>query len=359
MLRGASNVYFPVSISALSIPPWTNPVQEKLNPVWSLISSKEESELRLVHQLMFPNVPIQLFLEAVATRRGIAAKPSPQSLKGEEFRAIVSGSSSADSEFEVTTAPVPANQVGLVGVRRVERLREVVALKAFTRIDYPDRGSTVVVNEAPLTSEVVDWRPAIENRGEGLFLTFDADALAAWGKSAAVAAIVQSVDAAYREWRNARDLGPAPPTSATALYLHSLSHLLLRQLSLDSGYSSSSLRERLYTEAGGAGILIYTASSDSDGSLGGLVAQSKPDRLRPMLEQALASAAVCSSDPLCSERQPRGGHLSGAACHACLLVPETSCELGNRFLDRGLLVELEGIVPRAFPSRVWPRAASG
>jgi hypothetical protein len=359
MLRGASNVYFPLAISALSIPPWTNPVQEKINPVWNLIADKSELDLRQIHALMFQNFSLDLFLEAVATRRGITAKAALQSLKAEEFRAIASGSAQSDSEFQVASVQEPGNQVGLVGVRRIDRLREVVALKAFTRIDYPDRGSTVAVNEAPLASVAVDWRPAVENRGEGLFLMFDSAALAKWGATDHPSAIARSIEAAFHEWRTARGLGPATPPTPAAIYLHSLSHLLIRQLSLDSGYSSSSLRERLYTEGGSAGILIYTASSDSDGSLGGLVAQSRPSRLGPLLEQALAAATVCSSDPLCSERQPRGGHLSAAACHACLLIPETSCELGNRFLDRGFLVELQGIASRAFPSWGAPIVASG
>lgn len=354
MLRGASNVYFPVSLSALSIPPWTNPVQEKLNPIWALIADKNDDDLRQVRDLMFPNVSIDLFLEAVATRRGIATKASRQNLKTEEFRAISAGQAAGDGEFQVSVMPPPNNRVGLIGVRRVDRLREVVALKAFTRIDYPDRGSSVDVNEAPITSQAVDWRPAIENRGEGLFLMFDAEALASWGGKGAPAHTASSINSAHNEWRAARGLDPALPISAPMVFLHSLSHLLLRQLSLDSGYSSSSLRERLYTDGGVAGILIYTASSDSDGSLGGLVAQSRPERLAPMLEQALAAATICSSDPLCSERQPRGGHLSAAACHACLLVPETSCELGNRFLDRGMLVEFAGAPSRAFTA--WAAA---
>jgi hypothetical protein len=117
----------------------------------------------------------------------------------------------------------------------------------------------------------------------------------------------------------------------------------MRQLSLDCGYSSSALRERIYCDAGNdpmAGILIYTASTDSDGSLGGLVDQAHSHRLGPVLTDALREAGYCTSDPLCGARQVAAtAQLNGAACHACLLLAETSCEHGNRLLDRSVLVE--------------------
>lgn len=90
-----------------------------------------------------------------------------------------------------------------------------------------------------------------------------------------------------------------------------------------------------------AGILIYTASNDSDGSLGGLVQQGTTHRLAVLLEEALQGAISCSSDPLCRELRPgQRGTVNGTACHACLLVPETACECSNRMLDRALIVNL-------------------
>jgi hypothetical protein len=129
--------------------------------------------------------------------------------------------------------------------------------------------------------------------------------------------------------------------------IHSLAHVLLRQLSIECGYSTASIRERIYARPpdaeGGpmAGLLIYTAAPDSEGTLGGLVGLAKPATLERHLDQALRSAALCSSDPLCSEHHAwrDGVTLHGAACHACLFAPESSCERGNRYLDRSLLVQ--------------------
>jgi len=125
---------------------------------------------------------------------------------------------------------------------------------------------------------------------------------------------------------------------------HTLAHLLIRQLSLECGYSSSSLRERIYAGNDMCGLLIYTASADSDGSLGGLVQQGRRDRFNATMQALLESAQWCSSDPLCMEHDPHlTGKLNGAACHACSLVAETSCVLANRFLDRALVFDLPGM----------------
>ena len=125
--------------------------------------------------------------------------------------------------------------------------------------------------------------------------------------------------------------------------LHSIAHLLIRELALECGYNAASIRERIYADVESedpqAGILIYTAAADSDGTLGGLVDLGKPENLGRLLEQALNRAKVCSSDPLCSEHDPeKDRSLHAAACHACSFVSETSCEKGNRYLDRSLLI---------------------
>jgi hypothetical protein len=189
-----------------------------------------------------------------------------------------------------------------------------------------------------------------EVRGEGLFLHFKREILVAW------AAKNTTRDgeflAAHAAWKTARAM-PNPndgyPGIRFAL-IHSFSHALMRQLALESGYSAASIRERIYCDDGGgsvpmAGLLLYTAAPDSEGTLGGLVSQGEPRRLGRLVRQALEAMQLCTSDPLCGEHHP--GHdgtasLHGAACHACQFAPETSCERGNKFLDRSLLVQTLG-----------------
>jgi hypothetical protein len=134
--------------------------------------------------------------------------------------------------------------------------------------------------------------------------------------------------------------------------LHTVSHLFIRELALECGYNSASIQERIYAKAGDkpmAGILVYTAASDSDGTLGGLVGLGAPEKLGLILEKALARAGTCSSDPLCSDhRHTSDWTLHGAACHACAFAAETSCEVGNRYLDRSLVVSTYAVKGAAF-----------
>ena len=123
--------------------------------------------------------------------------------------------------------------------------------------------------------------------------------------------------------------------------LHSLSHLLITTVSLECGYSASAIKERVYaSDKYGYGILLYTGSSGSEGTLGGLVQVGK--RIESILANALEFGRLCSNDPVCAQHKPAEANeerfLHGAACHGCLLIAETSCEKGNEFLDRALVV---------------------
>ena len=120
----------------------------------------------------------------------------------------------------------------------------------------------------------------------------------------------------------------------------------MNRLTFECGYSSAALRERLYysnhPDQPMAGILIYTAAGDAEGTMGGLVRMGKPGNLEPVIRRALESADWCSADPVCAEAGEVGGQgpdsLNLAACHNCALVPETACEEFNRLLDRGMVI---------------------
>jgi hypothetical protein len=147
----------------------------------------------------------------------------------------------------------------------------------------------------------------------------------------------------YNRRRLERGLAERPVAPKYVL-LHTFAHLLITQLAFDCGYGSASLRERIYCDIDDPsrpmeGILIYTASGDSEGTLGGLVRQGEPDRLPGIILHALSRAQWCSSDPVCIESTGQGSDNANlAACHGCVLVPETSCEQGNRLLDRGIVI---------------------
>jgi hypothetical protein len=187
--------------------------------------------------------------------------------------------------------------------------------------------------------------PATEIRGEGIFFEFSESAIEKWvGK-------LKNYDSdffeAHKRWRESRNLSPESGYPRPRyILLHSFAHAVIRQLAVECGYTAASIRERIYSrspEDGDpmAGVLIYTAAPDSEGTLGGLVSLGETDTLGRHLDQALEAMRLCASDPLCAEHHPYkdGTTLHGAACHACLFVPETSCERGNKYLDRSVLMK--------------------
>ncbi|GHB15662.1 hypothetical protein GCM10010377_01310 [Streptomyces viridiviolaceus] len=218
-----------------------------------------------------------------------------------------------------------------------DRLREVRALSGFSRVS-PD--ATVVPAD---TARRLKWLPAVEVFGEGVFLTLDRAELTAWEADREVRQRVTGMrtdlDRSFQ--RDRLEALTGPELTPRFVLLHTLAHLLIRQLSFESGYTTASLRERIYArpEQDQYGILVYTAAGDAEGTLGGLVRQGEPPRLAETLLRMTEAAAWCSADPLCAEHTGQGfGNLNRAACHACALLPETSCETGNTLLDRALVV---------------------
>lgn len=275
-------------------------------------------------------------------------------LKVAEWEVLTQNPPPAPSkDFRVTRVPAPTG-FGQFFEETIllELLREVRALLAFTRIeskgDFADAAYVDDERQTPLSRQSPTWLPASEVRGEGIFLRLKETALQSWEQRPEVQKLEQEFFNAHKAWRRLRKLNPQEggfPGSRFVL-LHSLSHALMRQIALECGYTAASVRERLYCRPAGpehgpmAGMLIYTAASDSEGTLGGLVQLGQPVTLGRQIQHALESMRICGSDPLCSEHSPvaDGRRVHGACCHACLFAPETSCERGNRFLDRTALV---------------------
>ncbi|MET9023071.1 DUF1998 domain-containing protein [Actinopolymorpha sp. NPDC004070] len=232
----------------------------------------------------------------------------------------------------------PATLTGsLIGLGQVQRVREVRALRGFRR--YSADAEFIKADLGPDQRRMPVY-PAIEMFGEGIFLRFNEARLREWEQLPEVRARAEILVKRRSEtlWAHRLDV-PEPRFIA----LHTFSHLLMRRLAFDSGYSSASLQERIYANSERpdrtAGVLIYTAAGDAQGTLGGLVRLGSPDKLIPLLVAALDEADVCSNDPVCIESDRQGSSsLNLSACHGCALVSETSCESGNRMLDRQLVL---------------------
>jgi hypothetical protein len=234
----------------------------------------------------------------------------------------------------------------------IHKLRETRAFTGFTRINHENNQSpselkkNLWLNPPPSHK---NWLPACMVFGEGLFFELNRKTLEEWlygpNKSLIDTRIYGMKKNFMAEIKHTPGFALKNEIHPVFVMIHTLAHLLINQLTFECGYSSASLRERLYfssdLETPMAGFLIYTAAGDSEGTMGGLVRMGKPGLFEPLLLQTLRKAQWCSTDPVCMELGAQGGQgpysCNLAACHNCALVPETACEEFNRFLDRGLV----------------------
>ena len=360
VVLGSTNSWFPITLSALAIPQANDPLGQLVQDGWEFFEDLDSEAAVAVAVKMLkktgalPGIdkyPASDIWAAIKAHRngGDQETVGEADIKGPEWEVLTAANPPADyPHFMSKKVGIPTGfENRIARVLLLERLREVNALLGFTRVEAPEESSDPNVRPqmAGLARFKPDWVPANQVHGEGIFIQFDEAALRMWEALVGVQRVDGMLRAGHGGWRNSRHLDPNEgyPGIRYAM-LHTLSHLLIRELALECGYNAASIRERIYADVSSAnpqaGILIYTAAADSDGTLGGLVDLGKPENLGRLLRQALNRSKICSSDPLCSEHDPgKDRSLHAAACHACGLVAETSCERGNRYLDRSLLVQ--------------------
>ncbi len=361
ILLGASNSWFPLVLSALAVPDAVDRLGQLVEEYWHIlekVTSQQNIELlrhigQLGHFVAFSDAQIWEKVESKKNASRLDEDASPPSLKTPEWQ-VLSNPAVAPSarDFKVTPVSPPTGYEHVLRqVVLVERLREVQALIGYTRIESPGDFDDMIElpqeRRAPLSRKRPAWVPAAEVRGEGIFIEFREDAIRNWIGGRAQRIHDRIFMEAHMQWRKARHMEDVMSSYPGLRYvlLHSFAHALMRQLTLECGYTAASIRERIYSlppesEYGPmAGILLYTAAPDSEGTLGGLVGLGLPEQLGRHIEGALEQMRSCTSDPLCAEHTSLQEHsLHEAACHACLFLPETSCERGNKYLDRSVLV---------------------
>jgi len=361
MLLAASNTWFPLVFSSLSLPTSPDTLGQLVEAKWSVLEGAESVQdiaafrrIRLLEHLSaYSDEEIWRRVEHKRSADDTEETLKPADLKVPEWRVLSNPASAPRADdFEVTAVSAPDGYSDYFQqVVLVERLREVRALTGFTRIeslsDYTEEEELPSEHIMRLSRSAPYWVPAAEVRGEGIFLQFREDALQKWIQQILVQRRDKTFYEAHKQWRRARHIvdPEAHYPGIRYILLHTFAHALMRQLTLECGYSGASIRERIYAQgpehADGpmAGILLYTAAADSEGTLGGLVSLGKPETLGWHIDGALAEMKHCASDPLCAEHESReDSTLHEAACHACMFIPETSCERGNKYLDRSLLV---------------------
>ena len=356
ILLGATNGWFPITLSVLAIPQSGGTLGQLIADGWTFFEDvSSPSEVTFVVKTLKKSAQLpgidkftddQIWTGIVSHRSG-GQNIDQSDLKGPEWDVLTSANPPTDyPHFMSKKVAIPPGFEGAITrVLLLERLREVNALLGFTRVESPDEGSgDDAAPRAPLGRAVPTWVPATQVHGEGIFIQFNSEALKKWGDKGPVKGLDERLRLGHRGWRHKRNLDPNQGYPGVRyVMLHTLAHMLIRELALECGYNAASIRERIYADVEDdkdqCGFLIYTAAADSDGTLGGLVELGKPESLARLLRQALDRAHICASDPLCSEHDPsKDQSLHGAACHACSFVAETSCERGNLHLDRSLVV---------------------
>jgi hypothetical protein len=362
LIRNASNAYSPQLLSVISLPDRDERIKQAVDSIWDTLEAVENME-----QLRYERkkAKVRVALEDLTDEEVLAEIQSrvfrlgaeAKSVKQAEVETLTSskkelGNDQPDGTFFARTLPSEKWQAPwMSSVQRivlVHRLREVVAQVGFTRFEAagPDTSGELEINvrRAALARETT-WLPATENRGEGVFLQFKSEAIEKWAAGPKVQERGRQLETGFNAWVTEHQGTHRTFPGLPYILLHSFAHLLITAVSLECGYPASSIRERIYALRGvGYGVLLYTGTSDSEGTLGGLVEVGR--RIHEHMRQALEMGELCSNDPVCAEHQPENTHerrfLQGAACHGCLLIAETSCEQRNDFLDRALVVPTLG-----------------
>jgi hypothetical protein len=365
-LRGASNVYFAQVASSIYLPQHSSGVQAALDllgqqTVGSVVSTLLDLQADVTPEIVrrcagpesksVTDGDICEALDVLRAGKASTDNVDARDIKESEFRRPefeMLRESSGNKSLRITALDVDAygDDLGiwLDRVTLVDRLRETRVLWGFSRVhpEAPRREVGKAMLRAGRLDYTDQWLPAYEVYGEGIYLEFDSARLSEWESrpsvSDRIAKLVKRSGVAIQGETQTGQL------TARMVMIHTFAHLLINQLVFECGYSSAALRERLFvSEAPGAmaGLLVYTAAGDSEGTMGGLVRMGRPGRLEPVLRAARENAAWCASDPVCmdigeSGQGPESCNL--AACHSCALLPETACEEFNRFLDRGMLV---------------------
>ena len=370
VLRQASNAYYPVIKSSIYIPIKTNNANRKIlefinqKKVWDEVlrqkDSPQELEVTIKHALLFgeqkyKSLDLKEVLEAINNKklgleeqnRITPEKSDEEELyRNQEYNFIIN-SSSDDEESELKLKKIPIDEYGSLknyfsNIFLIEKLIETRVQRGFTRKKPYDGDSNKSNLQSIFQDNKINWLPANVVTGEGIFFEFNSHKLNTWLKNFSTKDH-ENINKNYNNIRSSRGISERIVNTKFFL-IHTFSHLLINQLSYSCGYGSASLKERIYCnqkykDKEMHGLLIYTASGDSEGSMGGLVREGEPKNIKKIIQQAVKKSVTCSYDPVCLDHKSQGlNGTNASACHACCFVPETSCEESNQLLDRTTII---------------------
>ena len=377
MTRGAINNYYSQVLKLIALPTGQNDIEKKVSeflPAFEEVVSEQEAlgpikygmaPIKKAFEGLDSNV-VWAALQKIRNRQGIELSRKVENPKVEEFSILASGkknigenrlsarlhAETLDNDEWRDNALIDTSFIE--SLVKVHRLCEVSCLYGFTRIEpapFPfdeiQEDITLEVQGQSLADKV-SWLPAMEQFGEGIFLKFNIASIHKRIGALGADNPIDDLRRRYIDWYQ-KDINRRKPFPGYEyVFIHSLSHLLMEQISLDAGYPSTSLSERIYALQGEgaftskAGLLLYAAGGGSQGTLGGLVEQARNIPLT--IKRGIDRNIICGNDPVCISGSKSLTSdidmINGAACHGCLFTAETSCERRNTLLDRQSLLRM-------------------
>ena len=359
----STSMYYPVTVSALHLPEWLHPVQkqitdniEKIRAVLEINTCRDVAEKVSYlegERKKYGVDEVEKHLEKRFSKTTqLDGNSKEAQVRNLEYKDLVFSEFEGDEYLDISRTPVHEDLAGYIGMlKQIKRLTEIRVMCAFTREapadPYLSDGEDV--RYCRISDPGTEWYPAVENRGEGFLFTLDEERLSRWEDEQAVKSRCGLVRGVFEDlFSKLSDEDPRRPPRY--MLLHTLAHVLIRGVAEVSGYSEASIRERIYSGSNYGGVLLYTATPSSDGSLGGLVRQGGTESFANLVRATVQKSMRCSRDPFCAEDNPADmsraniplyARVNASACYGCVLLPETSCENVNRLLDRRLLFDQE------------------
>lgn len=356
-LRAASTLYSPLVTSIISIPllddkeNLVNKVEKFRESINNLIGEfgSYEEERKIICRML--GIDKSLYKQVIKILNYEEDKLTYDNIRIQEWNTLIKNNKEDEENkgFISSIVSLPENMKSYFNsIVRVDKLKEIRVMHGFTRLHYPDPFFSEVTQGLKIMEQKQNWLPAIEVSGEGIFFRFNSNKICKWESNKKVAEEASKIFNKYNIYRESlkyekRDMLPRN------ILIHSFSHIMMKELAFYSGYATTALRERIYCGDDMMGVLIYTASSDSEGSLGGLIELTDHKKMGVIFKNALSKTEHCSSDPLCVDGDIKyNSSINGVACHTCMYVSETSCELNNQLLDRRMLSPLLGFEELAY-----------
>lgn len=351
-LKTSNSVYYANTLSSLYIPELQNPLSPEIRiDIDNMVESGQFTAEQIVQlisiQKKIDKELIQQYLETGDI------KYIPDNIyRQTEYDYFLEKVQSDNKQIKFRITDCSALINGFSKLVKIDKLKKTTVQTSFTRNEPIDIDSILqnqneyeyAVQRQSISKNSFDTKtlPALESYGEGILFVLDREKLELWEKQQEVVERTEKIKSNARnaDWKSHQIT--AKTLTPRKILIHTLSHLLMRELEYVCGYPISSLSERLYVSETMHGFLI-SAFDGTDGYLGGLSNLCNDmENLGDIINSAILRATDCSSDPICIESDGQGvGQLNLAACHSCTLTPETTCELSNLYLDRNLIVNKE------------------